>query len=153
MSRKRRPRVMVNFFPLSRLRKLDGEGTPPHWRSVRETTALAREHLCLEYERRDGTGDYGGIHVEYVSGGRGPDKDLPLLAASRNALPHFIAVVETALALESVLQGDPAICDLSRALDIFRERGAKRGGLASRKRSDMNADDPSVTREVIGGGR
>ncbi len=150
MNRKRRPRVMVHFFPLSRLKELDGAGTPPHWRACHDGEAFAREHLCLEYERRDGTGDYGGIHVEYVSGGRGPDRDLPLLAASRNALPHFIAVIEGAFALESQLQGSPALCDLSRALDVFRERGTKRRGSVSS--SVIKADDLSGSERSSGAG-
>lgn len=126
MSRKRRPKVMVDFFPLSRLRALHLDGTPPHWRASHEPpVGQLPEHMCLEYQRPDGTGDYGGVHVEYLAGGRGPDRDLPLLAAGRNALPHFIGALDAAFALESVLRGDPAMAALSRALDVFRERGRR----------------------------
>jgi hypothetical protein len=123
MTRKRQPRVMIHFFPLSRLRKLHLEGTAPHWRACHEeATPFSRECRCIEYERADGTGDYGGIHIEDVGGGRGADKDLPLLAAGRNALPHFIAAIEAAFALEAAMPGEPMLSGLSRALDVFRER-------------------------------
>ena len=122
MSRKRRPKIMVDFFPLARLKTLHSGGTAPHWRACHETDSCLPEHMCLEYERPDGTGDYGGIHIEHFAGGRGPDRDLPLLAAGRNALPHLIAVLDAAFTLESVMDGEPALSDLSRALDVFRER-------------------------------
>ncbi len=126
MSRKPRPKIMVDFFPLSRLKKLHSEGTPPHWRAFHELPIFhVPEHMSLEYERSDGTGDLGGIHIESLGGGRGPDKDLPLLAAGRNALPHLIAAIEAAFALESVMQGDARVAALSRALDAFRERGGR----------------------------
>lgn len=123
MSRKRGPRVMVDFFPLSRLKKLHAEGTPPHWRACHELPFRhIPEHMCLEYERPDGTGDYGGIHVARVVGSRDIDVDLPLLAAGRNALPHLIAAIEAAFMLESRMQGAPGMAALSRALNVFRER-------------------------------
>jgi hypothetical protein len=148
MTSKRRPRVMLHFFPLPRLKKLNAEGTPPPWAPCHGFDPYEREYLCLEYRRPDGTGDFGGIHFGPVAGSRDTDRDLALLAAGRNALPHFIAVIEAAFALESQLQGSPALCDLSRALDVFRERRTKRRG--SLGRSDMNAEDPSVSREVVG---
>ncbi len=151
MSRKRRPRVMLHFFPLSRLKKLNAEGTPPPWGPCHGFDPYQREYLCLEYRKPDGTGDFGGIHFERVVGSRDADRDLSLLAAGRNALPHFMAVIEAAFALESQLQGSPALCDLSRALDVFRERRTKRRGLLGRP--DMNAEDPSVRREVVGARR
>ena len=151
MSRKPRPKIMVDFFPLSRLKKLHSEGTPPHWRAFHELPILhVPEHMSLEYERSDGTGDLGGIHIESLGGGRGPDKDLPLLAAGRNALPHFIAAIEAAFALESAMHDEPMLANLTRALNVFRER--KVSAMARKGESNMNADDPSVSREVIGGG-
>jgi len=123
MNRKPRPKVMIAYFPLSRLRKLHLEGTAPHWRACHEeATRFSREYRSIEYERPDGTGDFGGIHIEDVGGGRGADKDLPLLAAGRNALPHFIAAIEAAFALEAAMQGEPRLSGLSHALDVFRER-------------------------------
>lgn len=79
----------------------------------------------------------------------------PALGAGKHGAPHVESRMPHAslgaVALESVLQGAPIRSDLSRALDISRERRQKRSAMAGKGRSDPNADDPSVTREVIGG--
>jgi hypothetical protein len=119
---------MVDYFPLSRLKSLNGAANKPHWRAFNEKGSDGELHAGVEFQRPDGTGDYGGIHLaDMYSFGPSVESNLELLAAARNAMPHMIAAVEAAFNLEAIAPDDPAIAALSRALDVFREKGRVKG--------------------------